>query len=224
MLGGSRTPTPSLAPRSERSMSTKFHHEHLSGVARCRTAHGRLAKRSCAPAPTPNKRASGATRTPYLPFTRRTHHLSCCAGVEPAARVELAALPLQGERSDPLSYTGVVPSARLERAPDQVLDLAPLPLGYEGVAGSPGFEPERAASEATTLPVTSAPNVAGGAAQATRSRPVGRQAWTLERLRRVELRCSPRQGDALPLSYNRIEPPEGLEPSTCAVPWRRSTA
>jgi len=26
------------------------------------------------------------------------------------------------------------------------------------------------------------------------------------------------------LSYNRIEPPEGLEPSTCAVPWRRSTA
>src|SRR6266542_2938647 len=105
-------------------MSTKFHHEHLSGVARCRTAHGRLAKRSCAPAPTPNKRASGATRTPYLPFTRRTHHLSCCAGVEPAARVELAALPLQGERSDPLFYTIVLPPARFTRVPYPALHLA----------------------------------------------------------------------------------------------------
>ena len=46
----------------------------------------------------------------------------------------------------------------------------------------------------------------------------------LERLRGVEPRCPAWRADALPLCYNRIEPPEGFEPSASSVPRTRSTS
>lgn len=67
----------------------------MCGVARCRTAHGRLARRSCAPAPTPQEPAAGLEPASSRVRNERTDP-SCFAGVEPAARVELAAAGLQG--------------------------------------------------------------------------------------------------------------------------------
>ena len=78
-------------------------------------------------------RASGATRTRYLRGTDPVHHLWCCAGVEPAVRLELTASggykPGAPARS---ASPALVPSARVERARDRLLKTAPLPLGHEG--------------------------------------------------------------------------------------------
>lgn len=100
-----------------------------SGVTRDRTAHGRLAKRSCAPAPTPWSHRTGSNRPPS-PY-------------------EGDALP------DELRRRGADGGSRTRSLP-----ITSRPHGhpcYAGKAGSPGFEPGRAASEATMLPLHQLP-------------------------------------------------------------------
>jgi hypothetical protein len=122
---------------------------------------------SCATSRNVFPRASGPTRTAYLRFTRAAHHLSCCAGVEPAARIELAATGLQDRRvtDDPPAFSKTEPPAfsqrRRTRTPTNEM------LTNKNAAGG-GFEPPPSGPEPDVLPGCTSPHGAGGV------RPAGR--------------------------------------------------
>jgi hypothetical protein len=147
---GESNPHALRARRSERRMSTRFHHEHVdrrgveprtSGL-QSETVHQH-----------PARRANGETRTRYLRLTRTAHDQSCCAGKRTPGRIRtgtvrpLRPLPL------PLGYKGMCWERRirtstvlLQRQASCRLDQ--LPMGRRGRArrASPAGRHQRATS------------------------------------------------------------------------------
>ena len=198
----------------------------MRGPTGDRTLQARLAKQRCTPVLSPWSQRPGSNRLPPLyesgarPVVLRWHR----AGGGSRTRSCRLTRPTR-RRGSP----AWVPSARFERALYGPSDRCLLPLGYEGEhAPRQGFEPRFPDPESGVLPVGRSGKGPAGTVPdpVQRAEAGGRDRYgvhrvaslvavvDVERLRGVEPRSSPWQGDALPLCYNRRrEPSRGLEPA-----------